>query len=57
MILLLRQVDNLAIAVHDESITKKIYSIIGAKLQFPGKTDPPFTYLGLISDYNGVDVN
>ena len=56
-ILLLRQVDDLAIAVDDESIAKEIYSIIGAKLQLPGETDPPFTYLGLINDYNGVDID
>ena len=56
-ILLLRQADDFAIAVDDESIAKEIYSIIGAKLQLPGETEPPFTYLGLITDYNGVEVN
>ena len=55
-ILLLRMVDDLAIAVDDESIAKEIYNIIGAKLQLPGETEPPFTYLGLITDYNGVGV-
>ena len=56
-ILLLRQVDDLAIVVDDESIVKEICSTIGVELQLPGETDPPFTYLGLITDYNGVGVN
>ena len=55
-IFLLRQVDDI-LATHDESITKEIYGIIGTKLQLPGETDPPFTYLGLINNYNGVDIN
>ena len=42
---------------HDESIAKEIYSIIGAKLQLPGKIDPLFTHLELINDYNGAIIN
>ena len=56
-ILLLKQVDDLAIATNDESLAKEIYNIIGKKLQLPGESDLPFTYLGLINDYNGVDVD
>ena len=56
-ILLLRQTDNLALATNDKSIANQIYGIIGAKIQLPGKIEPPFTYLGLVKDYNGVDVN
>ena len=44
-------------ATNDESITKEIYGIIGAKLQLPGETELPFTYLSLVTNYNGVDVN
>ena len=53
----LRQVDDFALATHNESIYKDIYSSFGGKLQLPCKTDPPFMYFGLINDYNGVDVN
>ena len=56
-IIFLRQVNDLTLATNDESIAKEIYGIIGAKLQLPGETDPPFTYLGLVNDYNNVDVN
>lgn len=54
---LLRQVHNLALLTNDESIAKQIYKTSGKKLQIPGKLDPPFIYLGLIDDYNGVDIN
>ena len=56
-ILLLRQIDDLSLSTNDESIAKEFYKIIGDKLQLPDEPDPPFTYLGLINDYNGVGVN
>ena len=56
-ILLLRQIDDLSLSTNDESIAKEIYAIISDKLQLPDKPEPPFIYLGLINDYNGVDVN
>ena len=56
-ILLLRQVDHLTLSTNVESIAKEIYKIIGDKLELPAKPEPPFTYLGLINDYNNVEVN
>ena len=53
-ILLLRQVDDFAMASPTEDIAKEIYDIIGRKLMLPGEETPPFGYLGLIHDYNGV---
>ena len=55
-VLLLRQVDDFAIACSDESIAKSIYDYIGKQLQLPTETTPPFQYLGLMDDYNGIDV-
>jgi hypothetical protein len=56
-ILLLRQVDDFVLACPTESIAKKVYEIIGKALQLPQESTPPFKYLGLITDFNGVDVN
>ena len=49
--------NDLDLATHDESIAKEMYGVISTKFQLPGETDPPFTYLGLINDHNGADVN
>ncbi|KAG7359997.1 reverse transcriptase RNA-dependent DNA polymerase [Nitzschia inconspicua] len=56
-ILLLRQVDDFALACRRESTAKAVYDFIGKALQQPNEAQPPFTYLGLLSDYNGVDVH
>ncbi|KAG7361414.1 reverse transcriptase RNA-dependent DNA polymerase [Nitzschia inconspicua] len=56
-ILLLRQVDDFALACRRESTAKAVYDFIGTALQQPNEAQPPFTYLGLLSDYNGVDVH
>jgi len=55
-ILLLRQADDFAVAVPNESIAKALYEQIGKRLQLPSETTPPFKYLGLIDDFNGLDV-
>ena len=55
-VLLLRQVDDFAIACADEDIAKRIYGIIGERLQLAHETKPPFEYFGLLTEYNGVDV-
>ncbi|KAG7373304.1 reverse transcriptase RNA-dependent DNA polymerase [Nitzschia inconspicua] len=55
-VLMLRQVDDFSIACDDESIAIEIYDIIGRKLQLPGEDKPPFKYLGLQTDYNGLDI-
>ncbi|KAG7356322.1 reverse transcriptase RNA-dependent DNA polymerase [Nitzschia inconspicua] len=55
-ILLLHQVDDFALACCCESTATSVYDFIGKALQQPHEAQPPFTYLGLLSDYNGVDV-
>ena len=55
-ILLLRQVDDFALACANEDIAKRFYSKLGSALQLPSESSPPFSYLGLLSDFNGVDV-
>ena len=55
-IYLLRQVDDFAIACKDESTAKEIYAIIGSKLKLPNEPKDPFAYLGLIKDFNGINI-
>ncbi|KAG7369162.1 hypothetical protein IV203_031905 [Nitzschia inconspicua] len=47
--LLLRQVDDVALACRRESTAKAVYDFIGKALQQPNEAQPPFTYLGLIT--------
>ena len=56
-ILLLRQVDDFALASPDPAIATTIFDAIGKKLQLPGETSPPFEQLGLMSSFNGLDVH
>ena len=56
-ILLLRQVDDFAIACEHEDTAKHICSILGTKLQLPNETEPPFKYLGLLKEFNGIDIH
>ena len=53
---MLRQVDDFALACNIEDTAKEIYGIIGKALRLPNETKDPFTYLGLINDFNGIDV-
>jgi hypothetical protein len=55
-VLLLRMVDDFALSCSHEALAKKIYDIIGTKLQFATEPTPPFSYLGLVDDFNGIDV-
>ena len=55
-ILLLRQVDDFSIASPSETLAKEIYNIIGTQLQLPDEKEPPFKYLGLLADFNGIDI-
>ena len=55
-VLLLRQVDDLMIQTDNEDIAKEIFKIIGLKLQLKDENKPPFAYLGLTTDFNGVDI-
>ena len=56
IVLLLRQVDDFAIACSREEIAADIYDRIGKRLQLPSEAEPPFHYFGLLDDYNGIDV-
>ena len=56
-VLMLRQVDDFSIACENEWIAKEIYTIIGDKLKLHTETKTPFKYLGLIRDFNGVEVD
>ena len=55
-IYLLRQVDDFAFACNDEATAIEIYDIIGKQLRLPNENKDPFTYLGLVKDFNGIDV-
>jgi hypothetical protein len=55
-VLLLRQVDDFSLACTNEALAKRIYDIIGQHLKLDYETAVPFKYLGLVNDYNGVDV-
>jgi len=55
-ILQLHQVDNFAVACPNEDLAKRLCAQIGKALQLPSKDMPPFKYLGLIKDFNGLDV-
>ena len=47
-VLLLRQVDDFAMATPSEELAKSIYDRIGKKLQLPSEKEVPFKYLGLL---------
>ena len=60
MVLVLRQVDNFMIACTKEKIASDITNIIGTKVRFKSKEkrgELPIQFLGLVDDYNGVDIN
>ena len=53
---MLRQVDDFALACNDEATAKDLYKQIGSRLKLLDETEDPFSYLGLITDFNGIDV-
>jgi hypothetical protein len=55
-ILLLRQVDDFVLATPDPAIAAHRYDQTGKALQLPGKTSIPFEQQGLISAFNGVNI-
>ncbi|MCE2995760.1 MAG: hypothetical protein LW863_09190 [Flammeovirgaceae bacterium] len=55
-VLLLRQVDDFSLACRCEPLAKHIFDVIGERLRLPGESTPPFVYLGLVTDFNGVDI-
>jgi hypothetical protein len=55
--MMLRQVNDFALAAPDEHAARAVYTAIGEALKLPTKDAPPFSYLGLLKDYKGVDVH
>ena len=55
-IYMLRQVDDFALACKEEKTAIEIYDTIGRALQTEKEKNPPFAYLGLVTDFNGVDI-
>ena len=53
---MLRQVDDFSAACNHESTAKETHEITGSKLRLPKEDEDLFAHLGLISDFNGVDV-
>ena len=57
---MMRQVDDFMIACTDENMAKNITNIIGTKIRFETEKDRseiPIEFLGMVDDYNGVDIN
>ena len=47
------------LACDSEETAKNIFDMIGKKIQFDTKKEQgivPFEYLGIVKDYNGVDI-
>ena len=57
LIFALRQVDNFVMAWDKEETAKEIYNIIGASLRLHKEDKDLFAYLGLVKDYNGIDIH
>lgn len=56
-VFLLCQVDDFALAAPGEATAKAIFDEIGSLLQLPSESKPPFSYLGPLDDFNGIDVD
>ena len=55
---LLQQADNFfALACTNKALAGKVHDITGEKLQLPNEEKPPFSKMGLTSDFNGIDVS
>ena len=53
---MLHQVDDFALACTNKALADKIYNAIGQMLQLPNEDEPPFAKMGLINNFNGIDV-
>ena len=51
-IYLIRQVGEFSLAFSNEYISWGIYNQIGGALQLPIKSDRPFTYISIVTDFN-----
>ena len=56
VVYILRQVDNFSLVCKHESTAIAIYGDIRKALQLPKEDKPPFTYLGLMDNFNGIGV-
>jgi len=54
--LLRHQVDDYAVACPNEDLAKHLYDQIGEALQLPSEDTPPFKHLGLLNNFNGLDI-
>lgn len=57
---MMRQVDDFMITCTDENMAKNIRNIIGTKIRFEtekNRGEVPIEFLGMVDDYNGVDIN
>ena len=55
-VLLVRQVDDFALACLNAAIAEALYALIGQHLQVAGESDVPFASQGVLKDFNGYDV-
>ena len=55
---LLIMVDNCLLSCKNERTTKDLFNIIGEKMSLSSEKEVivPFEYLGVVKDYNGVDI-
>ena len=53
---LLREAGEFVMACNEEYTVKELYKIIGSRLRLLNETKDSFTYLGLITDFKGIDV-
>ena len=51
-VLLLRQVDDFALACLKESTAIDLYDKLGKRLKLPSEEEIPFKYIGLLEDFN-----
>ena len=57
--LLLQQVDDFMLGITSKKAVRDLFNNIGIKIQFPSKAESdiiPFKFLGVVKDYNGVDI-
>jgi hypothetical protein len=56
LVLMVRQVNDFALACLNDTIAKDLYDQIGTHLKLPGEADLPFAYKGVLTDFNGYDI-
>ena len=57
--LLLRQIDILCTRMTSKKVARDLFNDIGVKIQFPSEKEDnkiPFEFLGVVTDYNGMDI-